>query len=71
MKFIEGKKDLIITYKGYDIVIDHDFNIKYDIDSKDYPLYTISKLGLYYQGTLENVKDFIDKKIKEKGNEEI
>lgn len=60
MKFTKGKIEEVETYRGYTIVIKHDMNIFEKIKRYDYPIYTICDTGWCQQGTIEDVRKFID-----------
>ena len=64
MIFQKGKIEHIEVYKDFKIVIEHNLNLVQKTTETDYPIYTICKLGRTYQGTIENVRQFIDEMIR-------
>jgi len=60
MKYIKGKIEDIEVYRGYRIVIEHNLNIMEKTKDTEYPIYTICKMGRSFQGTVNDVKEFID-----------
>lgn len=60
MLYEKGKIEDIEIYRGYKIVIEHSLNIFEKTKDTDYPIYTICKMGRCFQGTLEDVRKFID-----------
>jgi hypothetical protein len=56
MKLVKGQIDEIETYRGYKIVFEHSLNIFEGTTN----LYTICRMGRCCQGTIQDVKDFID-----------
>ena len=60
MVYEKGKIESIEWYRGYQIVIEHNLNIYENINFDEHPIYTICKLGRCVQGTIEQVRNFID-----------
>lgn len=48
------------VYRGHKIVIEHSLNAYHGVKESDHPIYTICGLGRTYQGTIEQVRNFID-----------
>ena len=70
MVYKKGKIQNIETYRGYDIVIEHSLNIFEKVSESAFPIYTICKMGRCFQGTLEDVKKFIDDMFIKYGDDE-
>ncbi len=70
-RFIKGKIEEIETYRNYKIVIEHNLNIFEKVKDDEYSIYTICKMGRCYQGTIENVRTFIDDMFKKYSNDEV
>lgn len=68
MKYIKGKIEDIEIYREYRIVIEHNLNILENTKDNEYPIYTICKMGRIFQGTINDVKKFIDNMFIEYGD---
>jgi hypothetical protein len=67
MKYIRGKIEDVEIYRGYKIVIEHNLNIFENVKETDPPIYTVCKLGRSVQGTIEDVKIFMDQMFEKYG----
>jgi len=69
-RFIKGKIEEIEIYRNYKIVIEHNLNIFEKVKDDEFPIYTICKMGRCYQGTIEEVRTFIDDMFKKYNEDE-
>jgi len=67
MKFTQGIIQEVELYRGYKIVIEHNLNLFENISDDTSPIYTIQRMGRCLQGSIEDVRQFIDKMFAEYG----
>ncbi len=60
MEYKEGLIEQIDIYRSFRIVIEHNLNIFEGIKNDDCSIYTICGTGRTFQGTTEEVMEYVD-----------